>query len=102
MRVSDSLQMTSTKKLVASSDCLLGKKAVILPSLSNVNQWTDMMKTFHDLCHFYGLLWCPNPLPTPSFVVPTVQISISLLLESYAYYCKCIGRGCQVISWLQN
>ncbi len=46
MRVIDSLQMASTKKHATPSDWVPGEKAVILPSLSNVSQGTNMMKIF--------------------------------------------------------
>ncbi len=61
MRVIDSLQMTSNKKLATPSDWVPGENAVILPSVSNVSQGTDrhMMKIFNDLPPFlYGLLSC--------------------------------------------
>ncbi len=46
MRVIDSLQMTSTKKLATPSGWVLGERAVILPSVSNVSEGTDMLKIF--------------------------------------------------------
>ncbi len=46
LRVLDSLQMTSNNKLGTPSGWVPGRKAIILPTVSNVSQGTDKLKIF--------------------------------------------------------